>query len=472
MLLYVIGGHQIATGTKLAKVRRFMRSGTFRLEAFRAHATLFRRPIGLAAIAAALACVAAVPTSAAALRAGVGKVVITSTPDEFPYTAPRERPYVGIHDDVYSRALVLDDGKRRIALVVVEVTKLPDPSGLVKQVAQELGVPETNVLIAASHTHNVPLVFFHEKEPNDLQKREIQRLTQGTLEAVRQAKAGLQPARIAFGRGQAWVNVNNGEQSGSKPYDPNGPSDKTLDVVKITKADGTALALLVNYAAHAEVMFRSATKDGGYEVSGDLPGAVSRLLEAQPGAAPMVLYSPAAEGDQVTLYKSLLPPGRLPGADEGAGGWSLLSVQARRVADSVMGVLSNIPAGSAQAHIEAAATQVTCPGQQMHRDQNSGQITTEDAPPVSIPLSMIRINDIVLAGVGGDVASAIGQQFKATSPVPQSTFISMANGSLGYLLTDASYEHPDHGVMGSPLKPHCAESAIVDGLVRLIKSGS
>jgi hypothetical protein len=48
----------------------------------------------------------------------------------------------------------------------------------------------------------------------------------------------------------------------------------------------------------------------------------------------------------------------------------------------------------------------------------------------------------------------------------------MANGSLGYLLTDASYEHPDHGVMGSPVKPHCAESAIVDGLVHLIKPGS
>ena len=420
-------------------------------------------------VAAGLSCLAAMPVPAGALRAGVGKVAITSTPDEFPYQAPGERPYVGIHDEVYARALLLDDGQRRIALAVVEVTKLPDPAGLVKQIAHEAGVPETNVLVAATHTHNVPLVFFHEKEPNALQAREIERLTRGTLEAVRQAKARMQPAKIAFGRAQAWINVNNGEQAGLKPYDPRGPSDKSLDVVRVAKPDGTSLALLVNYASHAEVMFRSATRDGGYEVSGDLPGAVARLLEGQPGAAPVVLYTAAAEGDQVTQFKSLQPAGRLPEADEGAAGWSLLDVQARRLSESVMGVLTNMSEGDLQAHIEAAATEVTCPGQRLHRDPNTGQFTSEDTPPVSIPLSVIRINDIALAGVGGDVASAIGEHFKASSPLTHSTLISMANGGLGYLLTDASYEHPNHGVMGSPVKPHCAEEAIVGGLVGLIK---
>ena len=422
------------------------------------------------AVATTLACVAALPAGAGPLRAGAGKVAITSTQDEFPYTAPGERPYVGIHDEVYARALLLDDGQRRVAVVLVEVTKLPDPEGLVQKIAHELSIPASNVLIAATHTHNTPLVFFHEKEPNALQAKEIERLTRGALEAVRQAKAQLQPARIAFGRGTAWININNGELTG-KPFDPHGPSDKTLDIVKVSKPDGAPLALLINYASHGEVMFRSATKDGGYEVSGDLPGAISRLLESQSGA-PVVLSSPAAEGDQLTLFKSVQPAGRLPAADEGAGGWSLLNVQARRLAESVMDVLSGMPAGVAQAHIEAAATEVTCPGQHLHKDPTSGELTTEDTPPVSIPLSMIRINDIALAGVGADVATEIGEHFKAASPLTHSTLITMANGSLGYLLTDASYEHVTHGVMGSPVKPHCAEKAIVEGLVRLIEPAS
>ena len=44
----------------------------------------------------------------------------------------------------------------------------------------------------------------------------------------------------------------------------------------------------------------------------------------------------------------------------------------------------------------------------------------------------------------------------------------MTSGSVGYILTDASYEHPGHGVMGSPLKPGCAEKAILDGLLSMI----
>lgn len=414
-------------------------------------------------------CVAAMTSDAGDLRAGAARVDITPPAAHFPYTAQRERPFVGIHDDLYARALVLDDGKRRVALVVVDVTRLPEPEGLVKAVAKEIGQPESNVLIAATHTHNAPLVFFHDKEPDAIQAAELAQLRSGVLDAVHQAKAQLQPARLAFGRGSAYVNVNNGEQAGLvKWQDPKGPSDKALDVLRVQKADGAPLALLVNYSTHAEVMFRSATKDGGYEVSGDFPGAVAHMLETQPSGAPVVLYAPGAEADQLTLFKSLQPAGHLPAADEGAGGWALLDVQARRLSEAVMDTLEALPPGDSQVHLDAAAGQVSCPGQRTQIDRQTGAVSVTDAPPVDIPLSMIRINDIVLGGVGGDVASEIGQHFKSGSPVRNSTLISMANDSLGYLLTDASYLHPGHAVNGSPLKPGCAESAIVDGLIHLI----
>ena len=92
----------------------------------------------------------------------------------------------------------------------------------------------------------------------------------------------------------------------------------------------------------------------------------------------------------------------------------------------------------------------------------------EERPPVQIPLAVIRINSIVLAGVAGDVGSEIGVKFKAASPLPDSTMITMTSGAIGYILSDASYEHPGHAVMGSPLKPGCAEKAVVQGLVDLI----
>lgn len=415
-------------------------------------------------------CVPGRALPAAELRAGAAKISITPTADEFPYSNGGDRPFVGVHDEVYARALLLDDGSSRVALVLVEVTKIPAPAPLKTLIAKELRMPEANVMLAATHTHIVPLFSYHTAAPNPAEAKEIDRLNDGTLQAVRLAQSHMQPARIAFGRGEGWINVNNGEQTGTKSYDPHGPSDKTLDVIRVESLSGSPIALLVNYATHAEVMFRSITKDGGFEVSGDLPGTVSAILESQPGVAPVVLYTAAAEADQLTLFKSLQPAGRLPAADEGAGGWALLDVQARRLAASVMDVLGSMPPGAGQVHIAAAAGVATCPGQKMHMDRQSGQVTTETTPPVDIPLNVIKLNDIVLAGVGGDVGSEIGMSIKGASPVPHTTVITVTAGEVGYILADSSYAHPGHGVMGSPLQPHCAQQAITDGLVRLIDS--
>jgi hypothetical protein len=43
----------------------------------------------------------------------------------------------------------------------------------------------------------------------------------------------------------------------------------------------------------------------------------------------------------------------------------------------------------------------------------------------------------------------------------------MYGAAIGYIMIDDAYAHPGHGLAGSPLKPGCAERAIVDGLVRL-----
>jgi hypothetical protein len=433
---------------------------------------------GAVAISGALV----LPAHAGDLRVGAGKASVTPGAADFPYapsdtvslnTGPGERSFVGVHDDVYARALVMDDGVRRAALVVLEVTEVPKADELVKAVARQIGIRESNVMVAATHTHSVPLFSYAGGEPSLREAREIERLKHGALEAVRLAQEHLQPARVAFARGEAWINVNNGEQSGSKEgYDPRGPSDRTLDAVRFDTPEGAPIAVLLNYASHAEVMFRSVTKGDGYEVSGDLPGAVSRLLETLPGPAPLVLFTSAAEADQLTLFKSLTYTGRLPAADEGAAGWALLDVQARRLSDAALGLLAAMPAGTSQVHLEAATGSASCPGQRLHIDNQTGKVLVEDKPPVAIPLGVIRINDIVLAGVGGDVASEIGQEFKAASPFADAILISMMGHSVGHIMTDALYEHPGHGLTKSPLKPHCAEHAVVDGLIGLLRGAT
>ncbi len=407
--------------------------------------------------------------SAGQLLAGAARQSITPPASEFPQQSGNERPFVGVHDEVFVRALALDDSDGQRALIVsIEVTVVPEPARMLAAIAEATGLPAASIMLLATHTHSVPLVFFHSDQPDAAQRRELDRIRAATVTAAREALARLQPARVGFVRGQAHVNVNNGEQEGRKDwYGPAGSSDKTLDVLHVTSIDGQPLALLLNYASHAEVMFRSVTRDGGYEVTGDLPGAVSRLLEAR--RAPVVLFTSGAEGDQLPLFKSLAPDAQLPGSDQGAAGWGLLDVQARRLATAVIDTLASAPAGESQVRLRTAAEPVNCPGQRYRMDRATRQpLGVDDTGPVSIPLSVLSINDIVLAGVGADIASDIGRALKAASPAPRTSVLTMLAGSVGYVLNDAAYEHPTHGVTGSPVKPGCATAALSAGLRQLL----
>lgn len=426
----------------------------------------------LTALAVSLTMAALAPTVyAGQLLAGAAKVAITTPATEFPWRSGNEKPFVGVHDEVFVRSLALDDSAgHRALLVSVEVTTIPEPAAFVAALAQASGLPASAIMLLATHTHSTPLVFFHSDQPNPAERREIDRIREAGVRAARQAWAQLRPATFSFVRSQAYVNTNNGEQAGRKDwYDPAGSSDKTLDLLRVDTLDGEPLGLLLNYASHAEVMFRSVSRDGGYEVTGDLPGAVSRLLETRPDGAPVVLFTSGAEGDQLPLFKSLQPAADFAVADMGAGGWSLLDLQARRLAGAVLAARSGAPAGVAQVQLAVAASAVSCPGQRYQIDRATRQVQGVTATaPVSIPLAALRLNDVVLAGVGADIASDIGMAVKRASPVAHTSVLTMLAGAVGYVLNDAAYARPTHGVTGSPVKPGCATSALSQGLQQLL----
>jgi hypothetical protein len=409
------------------------------------------------------------------LLAGAARMTITPEAGEFPYQVNREQPFVGVHDDVSIRALAFDDSAgHRAVIVSIEVTTVPTPAQVVGAIAEATGLQASSVMVLATHTHGVPLTFFHGTTPNATEQREIDRIREAAVTVALHAIKQLEPAKISFARGQAYVNTNNGEQGGRTDwYDPTGSSDKTLDVLQVQSLAGKPLGLMLNYASHAEVMFRSVTRNGGYEVTGDLPGAVSRLLETRPEGAPVVLFTAGAEGDQLPLFKSLQPDSTLPGTDEGAAGWGLLDLQARRLATVAIETLAKAPAGASQVTLLAAAAPVTCPGQHYNIDHATHKVIgIDDTGPVSIPMSVLRINDIVLAGIGADIASDIGRSIRQASPAADTSLLTMLAGTVGYVLNDTAYEHPTHGVTGSPVKPGCATQALSNGLHQLLAPSS
>lgn len=113
----------------------------------------------LATAASAGAALAAAPAQAAPpLRAGVGKADIQpQTGYALGGWTRADRTAQGQHTRLHSRALVLESGGRKVALVQVDLFMIP--GGMVQQIGQRLaarGFSEQNILISASHTHSGP----------------------------------------------------------------------------------------------------------------------------------------------------------------------------------------------------------------------------------------------------------------------------------------------------------------------------
>ena len=302
------------------------------------------------------------------------------------------------------------------------------------------------------------------------------------LEAARKANADLQPARIGFGTGEAYVNVNRDEKIGEgyhMGFNPDGPSDKTLSVLLITKDSGEPLAVVANYAVHSVVMFRTHTKDGQAQITSDLGGWASNYVEDHFKGA-VALWTMAAAGDQNPLFMANYNQDAPDVHDEGPAGFAILDEEARRIGEVVVRVASGILDTSDRAVLWGTQGSMTCPGQKRAEPPQPGvptagwkapaRVKMIDADPVTIPLHLLMINNIALAGVSGEVFTEIGEHLRQRSIFDRTMMITMLTHGIGYIPTDKAYLMPSEKAITNSIKPGCAEPAIIDAFTNMEKT--
>jgi hypothetical protein len=430
----------------------------------------------------AFACLAMPAADKGRLRVGAARVDITPPADAaLPMSgyANRTHGFEGIHDHIYARAIVLSDGAATAALVSWELIGVPNPAwaDVSARIAKECGIPVDHLLLAAVHDHSAPSPagIYGNASPKSAEYTE--RLKQATVEAVRQAKAKLQPARVGYGAGRAYVNVNRRELTPDRGwwlgFNPEGVSDKTLAVLRFETDAGVPIAFLINYPVHAVVMGPE-----NYQISGDIAGATSRyveqyyartlsdpprsdagyLLRPRPGQAPadvVALWTSGAAGDQ--------NPVSLASKDftmvDALG--KILGEESVRVANAI--------AAAPDVRLYAAQRVVACPGRKVEEGPRPRrEYKFQDADPVEIRLSLLLINDIAVTGVSGEVLTPIYLHLKRESPFSRTIMLTHTNGASGYIPDDAGFDQIGYEVTTSHLKPGCAENAIVNGLVDMM----
>ena len=253
---------------------------------------------GVATAALAATSQAAVPQSS--LKAGVAKSDITT-----------DAKGVRINDPLYAKALVLDDGRTKLAIIAVDATAiggigdikddfLPKLRG---RIEQELGIAGRNVLVNASHTHPPGRLLCDDKQ-------QLER----TFDAVRRATASMVPVKVGTGAGHEnrimmnrTLRLKDGSHwtiRHSNPCPPDeevigvGPIDPEIGVLRIDRTDGRPLAVVYNFASHPYIT----VPRGG--VTADYPGFASKVIEDNLGDGAMALFLQGAAGDITSiLYK-------------------------------------------------------------------------------------------------------------------------------------------------------------------------
>jgi len=434
----------------------------------------------------------AIPTLAGAqaargaspLRAGAAKVDVTPSQGELPKNS------FGVLDHLYARAIVVESGGSTAALVTVDAGGVPTPiwETVTKQVESELKIPVANVLLTATHTHSAG----GQRGADYAQK---------IVEAVRLAKQRLAPARVGYGTGVSYINVNRqivDPKTGRWWEGPNydGPSDKTVAVLKFETVAGEPIAVYYNYAVHAVI---AGQLD---QVSGDIPGAASRYVEDSFDDRVVAVWSSGAAGDQNPIYfqqtydlreirikdyarrgtdiSNAMPPGG-EGLDRKNPAVARLMNQQRQMVSSmgqflgeeVLHVMRGIERMDTTAAVHGGFTTVSCPGRERTNQGRAGfEGTYKDGPPVEIRLGLLRVGDVMIGGVNAEVFNPIAQRLKQESPYKATMMATLTNGSArsGYIPDDESFGKYTFEVLSSRLKPGCAESAIVNGILGLIDS--
>jgi neutral ceramidase len=440
--------------------------------------SLFGFVIGLFLAAPALAA-----SQTAQLRAGAAKVDITPPTNALP------SGYLGVLDPLYARALVLDDGSSRAALITIDAGAVSEDvwERVSTEANRELKIPRTNLLITATHTHSAP-------------RDSAERVAKGILDAIRAASAALQPAQIRVGAGQSHINVNRNiidPETGRwwEGVNHDGPSDKTVAVMYVHSSEGTPIAVYYNYAVHAVLLGQTDL------VSGDLPGATSRYIEESLEGA-VAIWSEGAAGDQNPVYfqqtydlreirirdyakrgidiSNAMPPGG-QGLDRSDPKVKRLMDQQKQMALSMGQMLGEevlyvirerLERPILQSKLFGAQKTVTCPGRKRTDSGRAGYPGSYvDADPIPIRLSLLAIGDVAIAGVNAEVFNMIAQRLKRESPLKHTMMATLTNGVApsGYIPHDAAFGFHTFEVLSSRLKPGCAESAIVNGALDLIE---
>lgn len=404
------------------------------------------------------------------------------------------------HERLYLRAIVIDNGETRAALIGADLGGIQEDvwQDTAELLSNEFDIPVANIVLSSTHTHSDTAASRTPGRSTGRYGSDF--IAEVSRQAVREALSKLEPAKVGFAEGEAHLNVNRDAISPStnlwtQAANLDGPSDKTVATLSFVRPGGDPIAVYVNYAMHPVAGYLSGVR------SADVPGAMSRHVERSFGDTMVAVFTQGPSGDQnprwlrpgtnamasrgdldISGYEMVREDVEAPIREQSVDVHTATPFAARQLADfqqalgvvlgeEVIRTMTYTDFSDGAPEIWGKQTNLTCPGRRRLNSGREGMAGVyEDGDDVVLRLGLLAIGDIAIGTTNAEVYSPIGQQLKKKSAMTKTLYVTLANGrgNSGYVPDDASFGHQTFQVLGSRLKPGCAEDGIVDGISGLV----
>jgi len=411
-----------------------------------------------------------------------------------------ERLNTGRRDPLLAKALVLQQGATRAALVVGDLIGVPQTltSEVRRLASARTGIPAANIAIAATHSHTGPLFagerarLFSERAAEKSGKDPLaevkypELLRDRLVEVIVAANTRLSPAamelarseedRVSFNRRfhlkDGTVRFNPGVRN-PEVVRPAGPIDPDLPFILFTKDKKPAGSLTV-FALHADTV-------GGTEYSADYFGQLVAELRREFGEGFTSIFGLGTCGDinHIDVSGARRYDARLIGQQLGI---RIVSARSRVTLDQpALAVLStrlSLPlrevsdeqAGLARARRDKVGTNDLPFLEQVEI------VTTLDllqrGPVLDAEIQVLRLNrDVAIVLLPGEVFVELGLAIKRRSPFAHTLVMELSNDNPAYIPTEKAFNEGSYEIVNSRIAPGGGER-LVEAAIRLLKEAA
>ena len=409
-----------------------------------------------------------------AIRAGAAAVDIT--PKEFPLNMPggfSENMAESAHDPLHARAMVLDDGTTKLAMVVVDnLGAGPDVLDEAKAIAEkQTGIPASRMMVSSTHSHSAAPLNTRSGPAAAYRKLFVQ----GVADSIIQAHAALRPAAVGAASHPLPDEVFNRRwylKPGKMPLNPYGkmdkvkmnpgtspdvldrpagPTDPDITVISVQDAKRKQLALFANYSLH----YVGGMPPG--QISADYFGEFARLMPSRlrGDGSFVAMLSNGTSGDINNIPFGITRPPREPfeqirivAGKAADTAWLAQRKIGQHRPDARLGMLQReivlkyrrpgtgqIADAKAVLAIEDKDAIEKLPRLAEHYARGTVGAAERAEETITVQLQAIRIGDLAVCGIPFETFAETGLDLKKRSPFPQTMVVGLANGRHGYLPT-------------------------------------